>query len=136
MTRAFSRSLTSVTLITSLLAAVGIASAQQTTTTSGITTPGLQERGPGVEKFFRIRTPGAATIAPDGSLYVRDWPDGVFQLFRIPPSDKPDKPATAAHIKTWSPAMMPKAAIKPPRKPAWAVLVSKARLPGPGIAAH
>jgi dipeptidyl aminopeptidase/acylaminoacyl peptidase len=96
MTRAFSRSLTSVTLITSLLAAVGIASAQQTTTTSGITTPGLQERGPGVEKFFRIRTPGAATIAPDGSLYVRDWPDGVFQLFRIPPSDKPDKPATAA----------------------------------------
>lgn len=51
---------------------------------SGITTPGLEERGPGVEKFFRIRTPGAATIAPDGSLYVRDWPEGVFQLFRVP----------------------------------------------------
>jgi hypothetical protein len=29
---------------------------------------------------------------------------------------------------------MPKAATKPPRKPAWAVLVSNAKLPGPGIA--
>ncbi|MFN5944864.1 MAG: prolyl oligopeptidase family serine peptidase [Phycisphaerae bacterium] len=56
---------------------------------SGITTPGLEERGPGVEKFFRIRTPGAATIAPDGSLYVRDWPAGVFQLFRVPAGATP-----------------------------------------------
>jgi hypothetical protein len=45
-----------------------------------------------------------------------------------------DKPATAAHISTWSPAMMPKAATSPPRSPACAVEVSKARLPGPGIA--
>jgi dipeptidyl aminopeptidase/acylaminoacyl peptidase len=39
--------------------------------------------GPSIERFLRIRTPGAATIAPDGTLYVRDWPDGVFQLFRV-----------------------------------------------------
>lgn len=45
--------------------------------------PGLVERGPGIERFLKIRTPGAATIARDGSLLVRDWPDGVFQLYRV-----------------------------------------------------
>lgn len=39
--------------------------------------------GPSIERFLRIRTPGAATIAADGTLYVRDWPDGVFQLYRV-----------------------------------------------------
>lgn len=38
---------------------------------------------PSLERFFKIRTPGAATIAPDGTLYVRDWPDGIFQLYRV-----------------------------------------------------
>lgn len=36
-----------------------------------------------LERFFRIRTPGAPAIAPDGTLYVRDWPDGIFQLYRV-----------------------------------------------------
>ncbi|MFN9968556.1 MAG: hypothetical protein ACK58T_01545, partial [Phycisphaerae bacterium] len=36
-----------------------------------------------LERFFKIRTPGAATVAPDGTLYVRDWPDGIFQLYRV-----------------------------------------------------
>lgn len=36
-----------------------------------------------LERFFKIRTPGAATTAPDGTLYVRDWPDGIFQLYRV-----------------------------------------------------
>lgn len=42
----------------------------------------LAQQAPGIERFLKIRTPGAATIAPDGTLYVRDWPDGIFQLFR------------------------------------------------------
>lgn len=40
--------------------------------------------GPSIEQFMRIRTPGSATIAADGSMYVRDWPDGVWQLYRVP----------------------------------------------------
>jgi dipeptidyl aminopeptidase/acylaminoacyl peptidase len=48
--------------------------------------PGLSERGPGIEKFFKIRTPGSPRIAADGTLYVRDWPDGVFQLYRVRPT--------------------------------------------------
>jgi dipeptidyl aminopeptidase/acylaminoacyl peptidase len=38
---------------------------------------------PLVDRFMKIRTPGAPTIAPDGTLYVRDWPDGIFQLYRV-----------------------------------------------------
>src|SRR6185503_19377919 len=36
-------------------------------------------------QFLKIRTPGAPTIMPDGSLLVRDWPDGVYQLYRVTP---------------------------------------------------
>jgi dipeptidyl aminopeptidase/acylaminoacyl peptidase len=46
--------------------------------------PGLVETGPGVERFYRIRTPGAPAILPDGSLLVRDLPEGVPQVYRIP----------------------------------------------------
>lgn len=42
---------------------------------------------PSIEKFMKIRAPGAPTLADDGSLYVRDWPDGVNQLYRIPAAD-------------------------------------------------
>ncbi|MEI7658109.1 MAG: S9 family peptidase [Phycisphaerae bacterium] len=41
------------------------------------------ETGPGIERFVRIRTPGSPSIAPDGTMYVRDLPDGVFQLYRV-----------------------------------------------------
>jgi dipeptidyl aminopeptidase/acylaminoacyl peptidase len=87
------RSIASSLLALTLIAGTAIAQPAQPSA-SGISTPGLEERGPGVEKFFRIRTPGAATIAPDGSLYVRDWPNGVFQLFRVQPSE--GKAPTAA----------------------------------------
>jgi dipeptidyl aminopeptidase/acylaminoacyl peptidase len=43
----------------------------------------LKESGPGIERFMRIRTPGAPSIAPDGTMYVRDLPDGVFQLYKV-----------------------------------------------------
>jgi dipeptidyl aminopeptidase/acylaminoacyl peptidase len=38
---------------------------------------------PGVERFMKIRTPLSPHIARDGTLYVRDWPDGVQQLYRV-----------------------------------------------------
>lgn len=45
-------------------------------------------------RFMKIRTPGGATLAPDGTLFVRDWPDGVFQVYRVPGgAAKPGAPA-------------------------------------------
>jgi hypothetical protein len=43
-------------------------------------------------------------------------------------------PATAIHINTWSPAITPNVAPKPPAIPPLLVEVIKARLPGPGMA--
>jgi len=43
-------------------------------------------------------------------------------------------PATAIHISTWSPAITPRVAARPPRMPPLLVEVMSARLPGPGIA--
>ena len=31
---------------------------------------------------MKIRAPGSPTLAPDGTLFVVDWPDGVNQVFR------------------------------------------------------
>ena len=42
---------------------------------------------PTIRQFLQIRTPGAPVILPDGSLLYRDWPDGVFQLYRAVPKD-------------------------------------------------
>jgi fermentation-respiration switch protein FrsA (DUF1100 family) len=48
-----------------------------------------------LERFLKIRTPGAAQLAADGSLYVRDWPDGIFQLYRVEGTQaKPGTPTT------------------------------------------
>ena len=40
---------------------------------------------PTIQQFLKIRTPGAPAILPDGSLLLRDWPDGVRQLYRVVP---------------------------------------------------
>ncbi len=40
---------------------------------------------PTIRQFLQIRTPGAPSILPDGSLLERDWPDGVYQLYRVMP---------------------------------------------------
>lgn len=37
---------------------------------------------PSIERFMKIRAPNSPTVAPNGALYVRDWPDGVNQLYR------------------------------------------------------
>jgi dipeptidyl aminopeptidase/acylaminoacyl peptidase len=39
-----------------------------------------------IQQFLKIRTPGTPTILPDGSLLMRDWPDGVYQLYRVTPN--------------------------------------------------
>lgn len=44
-------------------------------------------KAPSIERFLKIRSAGSVQFAPDGSIYVRDWPDGVNQLYRIPASD-------------------------------------------------
>ncbi|QOJ00169.1 MAG: S9 family peptidase [Phycisphaeraceae bacterium] len=60
--------------------------------------PGARALGPGssaeLERFLRIRTPSGAALAPDGTLYVRDWPDGVFQVYKVtPPAMSKDAPS-------------------------------------------
>ncbi|MCC6349552.1 MAG: S9 family peptidase [Candidatus Eisenbacteria bacterium] len=40
---------------------------------------------PSVAQFLKVRTPGTPVLLPDGSLLLRDWPDGVWQLYRVTP---------------------------------------------------
>jgi dipeptidyl aminopeptidase/acylaminoacyl peptidase len=42
---------------------------------------------PTISQFLRIRTPGTPVQLPDGSLLQRDWPDGVWQLYRVTPKN-------------------------------------------------
>jgi len=49
---------------------------------------------PTIEQFLKIRTPGAPVMLPDGSLLYRDWPDGVYQLYRAVPKN-PSNPSYA-----------------------------------------
>ncbi len=71
-------------------------------TTSGATTaaPGLVERGPGIEKFYRIRTPASARLHKNGSLYCLDRPDGVMQLYRVAPAAGQVATVSATQDKT------------------------------------
>ncbi len=61
---------------------------------------------PTIEQFFKIRSPSAATPGPNGELYVRDFPDGINQLYRIPADvvGKPEAgvlPASAKKLTTY-----------------------------------
>lgn len=49
---------------------------------------------PSIEAFMKIRAPNSPTLAPDGTLYVRDWPDGVNQLYKREPGQPVDAPMT------------------------------------------
>jgi dipeptidyl aminopeptidase/acylaminoacyl peptidase len=40
---------------------------------------------PSIEDFWKIRAPAQPALASDGTLYVRDWPDGIRQLYRRAP---------------------------------------------------
>lgn len=35
-----------------------------------------------ISQFLKIRVPGSVRLAPDGTVYTRDFPDGIFQLYR------------------------------------------------------
>ncbi len=48
--------------------------------------PAFAADPPSISQFLKIRTPGAPVILPDGSLLQRDWPDGVFQVYRVTPN--------------------------------------------------
>jgi dipeptidyl aminopeptidase/acylaminoacyl peptidase len=37
---------------------------------------------PRIEQFMKIRAPNSPRLAQDGTLYVRDWPDGVNQIYK------------------------------------------------------
>ena len=66
------------------LTLVSVAGCASTTTSHNTTArASAQPNFSTLEKFMKIRTPGAATLAPDGTLYVRDNPDGIFQLYRV-----------------------------------------------------
>ncbi len=49
--------------------------------------PSQIPQGPDIEQFMRIRVPGAVSLTADGTMYVRDWPDGVYQIYRVEPED-------------------------------------------------
>lgn len=36
-----------------------------------------------IARFMKIRTPVSPTLTADGTLYVRDWPEGIWQLYRV-----------------------------------------------------
>ena len=60
--------------------------------TPALASPAIADEGPSIAQFLRVRAPGSPTIAPDGAVYVRDWPDGVNQLYRRPAGAPLDAP--------------------------------------------
>ena len=51
-------------------------------------------KAPTIEQFMKIRAPGMPRLAADGTLYVRDWPDGINQLYKREPGKPIDSPMT------------------------------------------
>lgn len=49
---------------------------------------------PSIERFLRIRAAGMPAVTPEGALLVRDWPDGVNQLYMY--EDGVARPGAAA----------------------------------------
>src|SRR5580765_5132544 len=47
--------------------------------------PVWSAEAPSITQFLKIRAGGLPVLLPDGSLLQRDWPDGVWQLYRITP---------------------------------------------------
>jgi dipeptidyl aminopeptidase/acylaminoacyl peptidase len=76
---------TSILLLAALLAGVHPRLAISDPVTAG--------NPPSIQQFLRIRTPGSPVVLPDGSLLLRDWPEGVFQLYRVTPKATADGPS-------------------------------------------
>lgn len=73
------------------LSAGRVAFAQPATTTARAM-PGQ----PTIEQFLKIRAPAGATLGTDGTLYVRDFPEGVTQLYKVAPGGAMEKLTTYA----------------------------------------
>lgn len=43
--------------------------------------------GPTISQFLKVRVPGQVQLAPDGTVYMRDFPDGIYQLYRRSSAD-------------------------------------------------
>ena len=61
---------------------------------AAVSQPDRRPAPPSIEKFMKIRAPNSPTLAPDGTLFVRDWPDGVNQLYKRAPGAPPTAPMT------------------------------------------
>jgi dipeptidyl aminopeptidase/acylaminoacyl peptidase len=62
------------------------------------------DTSPTIQQFIEIRTPRGAEMLADGSLLIRDWPDGVYQLYRVIPRSSADgtpsyRPGEATFVK-------------------------------------
>lgn len=62
----------------------------------------VKDAKPSLEQFLKIRTPGAPALLPDGTMLVRDWPQGVFQLFHVTPKDGSFEPGKATFAQLTS----------------------------------
>lgn len=62
------------------------------------------DASPTIQQFLKIRTPRGAGLLADGSLLIRDQPDGVWQLYRVIPKTSADgtpsyRPGEATFVK-------------------------------------
>ncbi|HWB19562.1 MAG TPA: hypothetical protein VG711_04610, partial [Phycisphaerales bacterium] len=60
----------------------------------GSTTQAPTNNAPDIERFLKIRAPNSPALAADGTLYVRDWPDGIQQLYKRAADAPIDGPMT------------------------------------------
>jgi len=51
--------------------------------TLGCASTALGAPGAGIEPYVKMRWPDSAQLAPDGTLYFRYNPDGIFQLYKL-----------------------------------------------------
>lgn len=57
-------------------------------------TPALwAQQAPTIEQFLKIKWPRAADLAPDGTLFFIHDPDGIRQLYKLPPGAKQEQAA-------------------------------------------
>ncbi len=82
------RPLSAILTVAVLAAGTGSSLAQSTTAqpVASAGSPAAAPAAPSLEQFFRIRAPGVPALLPDGSLLLRDWPDGVWQVYHLTPA--------------------------------------------------
>lgn len=69
------------TLLVILIAHTGVA-AQESKTVSTVSPATAR---PGIDRFMKMKWPSRASLAPDGTLTFIWDPDGIYQLYKVPP---------------------------------------------------